>query len=75
VSRATTYTIYKSTTSATGTYSSLATGVTTTSYTTATLTSGNYWFEVVAYIGTNWVGTKSGATGESTISGSGCIQP
>ncbi len=75
VAKATTYTVYDATTSASGTYVSLASGVTTTSYTTATLSAANYWFEVAAYIGTNWIGTKSAATAESTISSSGCVQP
>ena len=75
VTRATSYTVYDATTSATGTYSSLATGVTTTSWTSGTLAAANYWFEVAAYTGTNWIGTKSAATAESTISSSGCVQP
>ncbi len=75
VAKATTYTVYDTTTSASGTYASLATGVTGTTYTTASLSSANYWFEVAAYIGTNWIGSKSAATGETTISSSGCVQP
>ena len=75
VTKATTYTIYDATTSASGTYTSIASGVATTSWTSATLSSANYWFEVAAYTGTNWVGPKSAATGESTISSSGCVQP
>jgi cellulose 1,4-beta-cellobiosidase len=75
VTRATTYTVYDTTTSATGTYSSVATGVTTTSWTSGTLSAANYWFEVAAYTGTNWIGTTSTATAESTISSSGCVQP
>ena len=75
VTRATSYTVYDATTSATGTYSSAATGVTTTSWTSGTLTAANYWFEVAAYTGANWIGTKSAATAESTISSSGCVQP
>jgi hypothetical protein len=75
VSRATTYTVYDATTSASGTYTSVATGVTTTSWTSGTLSSSNYWFEVAAYSGTHWVGSNSAATAESTISGSGCVQP
>jgi len=74
VTDATTYTILKSTTSATGTFSSTATGVTTTTWTT-TLTASNDWFKVEAYVGTHWVGAQSTATGETTISASGCIQP
>ena len=49
--------------------------VTTTSWTSGTLSAANYWFEVAAYTGTNWIGTKSTATAESTISSSGCVQP
>jgi hypothetical protein len=56
------------------TYAAVATGLTATSSTSATLTA-NYWFEVAASIGTNWIGTKSVATAEATISSSRCIQP
>jgi hypothetical protein len=62
------YTLYDSTTSATGTYSSLATGIATTSYTTGVLTSGkNYWFEVVVYLGTQWASAKSTVSHERQI--------
>ena len=53
----------------------MATGLTTTSSTSATLTAANYWFEVATSIGTNWIGTKWVATAEATISSSRCIQP
>ncbi len=78
VTHATTYTVYDSTTSATGTYSSIATGVTTTSWTSGTLTAGtNYWFEVTVSVGSNWTSTKSSATAESTINTLSpfCVQP
>jgi hypothetical protein len=75
VTHATTYTVYEATISASGTYTSVANGVTTTSWTSGTLAAANYWFEVAAYIGTNWLGAKSSGTGESTISSSGCVQP
>lgn len=75
VAKATSYTIYDATTSGSGTYASLATGVTTTTWTSGTLSSANYWFEVAAYVGTNWIGSRSVATTESTISSSGCVQP
>jgi hypothetical protein len=39
------------------------------------LATGNDYFKVAAYVGTKWVGAESAATGESTISGSGCTQP
>jgi hypothetical protein len=78
VTHATTYSVYDSTTSAGGTYSLIASGVATTSWTSGALTSGtNYWFEVVVIVGTNWASVKSSATGESTIHASSpfCVQP
>ena len=78
VTHATTYSVYEATTSSSGTYTSVATGVSTTSWTSGTLTAGtNYWFEVLAVVGTNWSSSKSSATGESTINSSNpfCIQP
>jgi hypothetical protein len=78
VTHATTYTVYDSTTSATGTYSSIATGVTTTSWTSGSLnTNTNYWFEVTVSIGSNWTSAKSSATAESTINlfSPFCVQP
>ncbi len=75
VTKASSYTIYDATTSATGTYTSIASGMTTTSYISGTLSAANYWFKVAAYTGTNWVSAKSTATAESTISSSGCVQP
>ena len=77
VTHATGYTIYDSTTSATGTYASIGTA-TTSPWTSGTLTSGtNYWFEVIADIGSNWSSVKSSATGESTINAASpyCVQP
>jgi hypothetical protein len=71
VTHATTYSVYQSTTSATGTYTSVATGVTTTSWTSGT-TAGNYWFKVAALIGTTWTSPESAATTENTISASSC---
>jgi hypothetical protein len=75
VAKATSYTIYDATTSATGTYTSVASGVTAANYTTGSLAANNYWFEVTAYTGTNWVSVKSAASAESTTSSSGCTQP
>jgi hypothetical protein len=67
VTHATSYTLFDATTSATGTYSSLATGITISPYTTVALANGNYWFELEALVGTNWVSVKSSATAEYTI--------
>ncbi len=78
VTHATNYSVYDSTTSATGTYSLVASGVAATSWTSGTLTTGtNYWFEVTVNFGSNWASAKSSATGESTINGSNpfCVQP
>jgi hypothetical protein len=77
VTHAATYSVYDSTTSATGTFSLVASGVTTTSWTSGALATGNYWFEVTATIGTNWAGARSSATGESTIGSTAphCSQP
>jgi hypothetical protein len=69
---ATSYTVYDSTTSATGTYTALASGIATTSWTSGTLTAGNYWFKIVAQAGTNWVSAKSTATAQRTIASGSC---
>jgi cellulose 1,4-beta-cellobiosidase len=76
VAGASSYTVYDSTTSATGTYTSKAAGQTGTSW-TGTLTNGHYWFEVAAYQGTHWTSAKSAPTGETTVASSTpeCTQP
>jgi hypothetical protein len=77
VTHASTYTVYDSTTSASGTYASKATGVTATSWTSASLAVDNYWFEVTAYVGTKWLSAYSAASAETTIASSvpECKQP
>jgi hypothetical protein len=77
VALATTYTVYRSTTSASSGFSVTASGVATTSWTSAALGNANYWFEVAAVIGTKWLGTASSATGETTIQNGAtkCVQP
>ena len=78
VAHATTYSVYDSTTSATGTYTLVASGVATASWTSGTLTGGTrYWFEVVADVGSNWSSVKSAATGSSLINALTpfCTQP
>jgi hypothetical protein len=58
-----TYTIYQSTTSATSGFSVTASGVSGTSWTSGTLTSGRtYWYEVAAVLSTNWQSSPSAAT-------------
>jgi hypothetical protein len=71
VTHATNYTVLRSTTSATSGYSTVAT-VTTTSWTSGSLSNGNYWFEVIANIGTNWKSVASAATTKRTISTGTC---
>jgi hypothetical protein len=78
VTHATAYSVYDTTTSASGTYTLVAADVASTSWTSGTLASGtNYWFKVTASIGSNWTGSKSSATGESTIDATSpyCVQP
>jgi hypothetical protein len=66
ITRASTYTVYESTTSATTGFSVVASGVTATTYTKSGLL-GSYWFEVAAVTGTNWQGPNSLATAKRTI--------
>jgi hypothetical protein len=69
---ATSYSVSKASTSG-GTYTTVATGVAGTSWTSGTLATGNYWFKVTAYIGTNWVGALSNASPtQRTISSGAC---
>jgi hypothetical protein len=76
VSHASSYTIYDSTTSATSGYSVVLSGVTGTSWTSGSLASGNYWFEVSSSVGTNWSGPSSGTSGETTVvKNNSCVQP
>lgn len=71
ITHASGYGVYQSNTTATGTYT-LQTTVTTTSWTSAALATGSYWYEVVANIGSNWASAKSAATAKRTISSSAC---
>ena len=71
ITHATTYGVYQSTTSATGTYT-LVGSVSTTSWTSGVLAAGHYWYEVVANIGSNWASANSAATAKRTISSSAC---
>jgi fibronectin type 3 domain-containing protein len=72
VAHATTYAVYQSNTTASGTYTLQTSGVTTTSWTTAALTTGDYWYEVVTDVGSNWASAKSAASAERIISSSSC---
>lgn len=68
VSSAATYAVSQSSTAASGPYSTVAT-VTTTSWTSGTLASGRYWFEVTATAGANWTGSPSAPSPVAIASG------
>jgi hypothetical protein len=61
------YTVYESTTSGTSGFNIVATGVSGSSWTSPSLTTGSYWFEVAAVYGSNWYGPISSSTGPRTI--------
>jgi hypothetical protein len=63
----TTYTIYKSTTSATTGFSTIATGVSGTTFTVSGLAIASYWFTVQGVAGANWMGSMSAATVKRSI--------
>jgi hypothetical protein len=67
VSPVTGYTLYQSSTSASGPYSVIKSGLTTTTYTQTGLLVGSYWFEVSATVGSNWVSPLSAPTQQRTI--------
>jgi len=71
------YTVYESTTTVGGTYTSVATGIVTGTWTSGSLANGNYWFKVQGFIGTHWASGQSAATGETTTQtgATTCIQP
>ncbi|MHB8439806.1 MAG: hypothetical protein ACYDD4_11685 [Acidimicrobiales bacterium] len=67
VTNATGYDVYESVNS--GSYTLLASAVTSVSYTTANLADGSYAFEVAAMIGSNWLGAKSPASATVSVGG------
>lgn len=64
------YTVLQAT-AAGGPYSSAATGVSGTSWTSAALSNNTYWFEVRATQG-SWTGPASAAGASRTIQGNSC---
>jgi hypothetical protein len=72
VTHATAYAVSQSNTTATGTYTLQSNGVAPTSWTTAALATDDYWYEVVADVGSNWASAKSAASAERIISSSAC---
>lgn len=76
VGRATSYSVFDTTTSATGTYNQVATGITGTSWSSGKLATGNYWFEVRDAVGANWIGALSVPSVETTVvRNKSCVQP
>jgi len=68
VEHATSYVVYQSTTSATSGYSVVASDVTTTSWLTATLKKGTYWYAVASVVGSSsWISSMSAPTQARTI--------
>jgi len=67
VTHATTYAVYQSTTSATSGFSVTASGVASTSWTSSSLNSGNYWYRVTATVGSNWASAQSASTLEASV--------
>jgi hypothetical protein len=63
VTRATSYTLYYSITSSSSGFLVAATGLTSTSWSSPSLSSGRtYWFQVSASVGSNWVSPNSAST-------------
>jgi hypothetical protein len=46
--------------------------VSTTTWTSAALAAGNYFYEVIANVGSNWASAKSAATAQRTITSTIC---
>jgi fibronectin type 3 domain-containing protein len=67
VAHASSYTVYQSSNGANGTYSVVASGLTGTSFTSAVLVLGTYYYEVTATVGSNWTTAHSAATAGHTI--------
>jgi hypothetical protein len=66
VAHATDYTVREATAAASGPYTAVI-STSGTSWTSASLSGGTYWFDVVAIIGTLWTSPASVATGSRTI--------
>jgi hypothetical protein len=76
VAHAASYTVWEATSSS-GPYTAAKQNLAATSWTTGTLTVGNYWFEVTDYLGSKWQSGYSAPTVEITIASTTpeCKQP
>jgi fibronectin type 3 domain-containing protein len=73
VTHATAYTVYQSTTSATSGFALVKAGLTTPTWTTATLSATTYWYKVTVIFGNNWASVQSTVTNQATIHSTGTI--
>ncbi|HMC40354.1 MAG TPA: hypothetical protein VKI19_11875 [Acidimicrobiales bacterium] len=73
VGHSSSYKVYESTTSASSGFALVASQVASTSWTTASLSSATYWFEVASAVGTGWTSSTSTTTAPRTITGSNCF--
>lgn len=65
---ATSYVVYRSTTSATSGFGEVATGITTTTWTDTALKKGTYWYTVAAVAGSpTWISPMSDPSAGRTI--------
>jgi hypothetical protein len=67
VSSASAYDVYESTISSSGGYVLAQDSVVGTSWTTGSLSTGDYWFEVSASLGTKWASSHSAATAQRSV--------
>jgi hypothetical protein len=73
VTHATNYKVYQSTTSATSGFAMVKAGLTTPTWTTATLSAATYWYKVTVIFGNNWASVQSTVTNQATIHTTGTI--
>jgi hypothetical protein len=50
----------------------VASGIVGTSWTSPSLSTGTYWFEVASYVGSNWAGANSSASSQRVIAVAAC---
>jgi hypothetical protein len=68
VNPATSYVVYRSTTSATDGFTAIATGITSTTWTDSALKKATYWYAVATVVGApTWISPMSGPTAARTI--------
>ena len=73
VQHATTYSVYQSMTSATSGFTEVKAGLSTPTWTTATLSAATYWYKVTVIFGNNWASVQSTVSNQATIKTTGTI--